>query len=100
MSDTPSQLPVQATADAASYIRENGGCLYVWADDDGLEHARVRPPNHHVDFDTVNCEGFQFKVDRTIAPPSKTWNIVFHRLPFHHVEAIRDKEIGPLPFAG
>lgn len=88
--DEVENIEVRAAPKAVRYIQDRGGRLYVWADSSSLEHVRTEPPNQPVEFIDHQCDGFTLSVDRSIAPPTQCWTIVYHAFPFRRLDAIRD----------
>jgi hypothetical protein len=61
--------------EVAEIVRERGGHLWVWADDEGWPYgATDRPEDHWAEWRTYDHEDLLFHVDRAIVPP-KRWFI-------------------------
>jgi hypothetical protein len=91
-------VPVVADPEAVSFIAERGGRLYVYADSAGLKHVKTEPPHDaSIQFEQVEADGFVMYVEDDIQQPD-TWNVKFHRLPYHHVDVLWDgHQPGPEP---
>ena len=87
--DGKDAVKVEASTDAVKFIRDNGGRLFVWADDDGLKHVKLQAPDHPVDFKQIACDSFDFNVAVDIAHAS-FWEIVLHHFPHRYVDALWD----------
>lgn len=81
-------MRVEASERAVEFINENGGNLYVWADEDGFDHAKTTPPDG-IEFIELPAEGFHFFQDPSIGEPD-WWKVEFHHLPHAHVIATWD----------
>lgn len=82
-------MKIDATERAKEFIAEQGGNLYVWSDDVGLDHASTERPDGPTKFVVTEADGFTFHQDATITSPD-WWNVEFHHLPHPHVTATWD----------
>ena len=82
-SDSPQVI---ADARAAEFLRSNGGALYIWRSEAGLEHETTKP-KAGIAFTEHPGEGFTLYIDRTIEPANE-WQLVYHRWPRPHVRAL------------
>lgn len=83
-------MTVVADPEAVAFIADHGGCLYVYADSAGLKHVKtVAPGDPSVQFEQIQAEGFVMFVETDIVQP-ETWNVKFHRYPYHHVDVLWD----------
>jgi hypothetical protein len=49
---------VVADRETCEFIAAHGGNVYVWADDDGLKHVGLSPPDEPVQFVELAADGF------------------------------------------
>ena len=83
-------MAVVADREALSFIAENGGRLYVYADAAGLKHVKTKPPDDvSLQFEEVEADGFLMYVEADIVRP-EVWDVKFHHLPYHHVDVLWD----------
>jgi hypothetical protein len=82
-------MKIEATEAAKEFIAEQGGNVYVWSDDVGLDHASTEPPDSGIEFVPTEADGFTFHQDASIDSPD-WWKIEFHHLPRRHVTATWD----------
>jgi hypothetical protein len=87
----PKETSVRAEPDAAAFIRQRGGRLYIWIDGAGVKRVRVRPPRSKIEFCTVAANGFELLHDVRIDRPS-LWAISLKRFPLRHIEALYNGE--------
>ncbi len=74
-------------------LREQGGNLYIWADDVGLFQASPTAPEEQTVYDRFSSHGSSIYVDREIdleLPLLITWK----RLPRPHFSAVYDRSAG------
>lgn len=84
------RVSVDADPEAVAFIGEHGGHLYVYADSAGLKHVKTDAPSDpSIQFEQVQADGFVMFVETDIAQP-ETWNVKFHRFPYHHVDVLWD----------
>jgi hypothetical protein len=76
---------IEASIEVARFVNERGGCLYIWADDSGLEHAHTEPPDQPVEFMRIPASGFTVYQDATIASPPM-WKLIYRHIQ-PHIEA-------------
>ena len=81
-------LRIEASDHAREFIAEHGGSLYVWADEDGFDHAKTEAPDG-IEFVEHEADGFHFFQDPRIGEPD-WWRVEFHHLPRPHVTATWD----------
>jgi hypothetical protein len=93
-------VSVVADPEAVSFIAEHGGSLYVYADASGLKHVKTHAPDDgSIRFEQIEADGFLMYVEDDIQHP-ETWNVKFHRVPYHHVDVLWDgHQPGPGPGA-
>jgi hypothetical protein len=77
---------VDADQHAREFIREHGGCLYIWESEAGIEHETTKP-RHGIDFKEIEADGFTLYVDPAIEMPQR-WKLDFHRFPNPRVRAL------------
>lgn len=77
---------VTATKEAAAFIREHGGRLYVWADNSGLEHTGTSPPAGLTFIQLETPDGIEFFQHDGIETPD-LWTLGLHHFPRRHVIA-------------
>ncbi len=88
------EIRVEASPDAAGFIQERGGRLFAWTDESDLLHTTFEAPEGDVEFERLWCDGFEFNLDTSIKVPDEgVWYVLFHRYPWHHVEATPYKRI-------
>jgi hypothetical protein len=83
-------VKILAEDDVRAFIAEHGGNVYVWADDAGLKHVHLDPPQHEVDFTSFDADGFTLHQDAGIQAPSDEWKLVLRHIPHKHVDALWD----------
>jgi hypothetical protein len=76
-------MKVRASSEAASFIQERGGSLYLWTQDFGRNRktdktATEAPPG--IDFDLVSTREFRLYVEQGLERPPET-RIELRRLP-------------------
>ena len=87
MADDPRIL---ADDDVREFIAEHGGNVYVWADEAGLKHVHLSPPDDPIEFESFDGDGFMLHQDVQIQAPSEEWKLVLRHLPLKHVDALWD----------
>jgi hypothetical protein len=83
-------MRILAEDDVRAFIAEHGGNVYVWADDAGLKHVHLSPPEHPVEFESFDGDGLTLHQDVRIAAPSDEWKLVLRHIPHKHVDALWD----------
>jgi hypothetical protein len=83
------QPEVVVQPEAAAFIRDNGGRVFVWADASGLEHVRFHRPAGAIAWNEIHADGVMLLVDPSIMRP-KVWTIVFRRFPYRRIEVLYD----------
>jgi hypothetical protein len=89
--------PVEVRPDAAEFIRDEGGCVYVWLDGAEMRHVRRHPPHHVVNWSEFQTGKVRLFVDPGIPEPSK-WVVVLHHLPYPHLDVLPDGKPPHTPF--
>jgi hypothetical protein len=79
---------IVADDEVRAFIAEHGGNVYVWADDAGLKHVHLEPPEHPVEFESFDGDGFTLHQDLGIAEPPDEWELVLRHFPRKHVDAL------------
>ncbi len=80
---------VQVHPDAAEFIHERGGRVYVWVDDDGLDHVRTEPPARGGDWTRYRDAGVEVSIDES-AGAATTWTIMLRHLPWTRLDIASD----------
>ena len=81
----PEPPRVEASERAAEFVRNHGGCVYVWLDNSGLSHTTTTPPKLPIEFTKLEGVGFALYQDTLIKTP-RFWTLVYLRL-LRRVEA-------------
>jgi len=81
-------VAIVADPQAVSFIADNGGRLYVYADASDLKHVKTAPPaDAAIRFKQIEADGFTLYVEDDMVEP-QTWTVVFHHLPWPHVDVL------------
>jgi hypothetical protein len=86
--------------DAARFIAENGGRVYIWSESfgggfDTIKTSLDEPTLEHSTFLCYQPEqGLEVYVDDAIPPPEKWW-LSYHRFPRRHISADFPRSVGP-----
>jgi hypothetical protein len=93
-------VSVVADPDAAQFIAEHGGRVWVYADGAGMKHVKTHVPHDlSLQFEQIDGDGFQLLVESDLMQP-ETWNVVLHHFPHRHVDVLWDgHQPGPTSFA-
>jgi hypothetical protein len=86
-------LQVQVSRDAAGYINEHGGQLFIWVDDHGLLHWRLEPPTGANSWSRFGGQGITIYVDESALGVSY-WRVVLDHLPWKRLHAYSDVNVG------
>jgi len=79
-------VTVSADDAAEEFIRDQGGRLFVWISDAGLEHETTTP-KPGIEYAEFQCGTFSLHIDPAIEMPHR-WLLVYHRFPRPHVRAL------------
>jgi hypothetical protein len=85
-----SDLKIVADADVREYVLEHGGNVYVWANDAGLKHVSLEPPDEPMEFETIEGDGITLHQALSIMEPTTEWKLVIRHFPLKHVDALWD----------
>ena len=76
-----SDLKIVADPDVREYVLEHGGNVYVWANDAGLKHVALEPPDEPMEFETIAGDGITLHQALSIMAPTTEWKLVIRHFP-------------------
>jgi hypothetical protein len=83
-------VTVVAEPDVREYVLEHGGNVYVWANDIGLKHVSLSPPDEPMEFTSIDGDGFTLHQADSIQTPTTEWKLVLRHFPLKHLDALWD----------
>lgn len=86
-------LQVQVSPEAAGYITERGGQLFVWVDDHELLHWRLEPPTDANSWSRFGGQGIAIYVDESALDVSY-WRVVLDHVPWKRLHVYSDVNVG------
>ena len=84
------EVQVHVRPDAAEFIGEHGGQVYIWADTSGLSHVRTDPPHDERNWARYEVERVCVNLDSDSVGEVRTWTILLHHLPFKRLDFVTD----------
>jgi hypothetical protein len=87
-------MDIEIEEEAAEFIREHGGNLYIWVEASGLLQTRMSQPDHDETWTGKTDHGVVVEVGAS-ASEAERWRIVLHRLPRRHLSVTSNLTIAP-----
>lgn len=91
--DTTGAVSIEIAPDAAEYLREKGGFLYLWVSKAGLLDAKTTAPAHSERWSWHKVDGVRVAIGESASEPT-AWTVLLRHIPWKHLDVMSNLNHG------